>query len=388
MANQSFAFNPTAIAKLVAKFMERSIPYFSIFEKGIFPNNVADLHEVIIPVRAAVGVSSTKPEFVPRASLCTAVAGVVTQGGLKFQYRMEGKDIESLPICANENTNIFKGQIKAAIDQFKIVITEILARRARIIAVEQSGFKYVVKADAAVEDTLTGNEFGIAANFANFASDAPPALATLIELKDLLQTDYQVPGFGEGEDEYFVLLGSSPLSNYLKKDPTYRADLRARATGNVASAAKNLNAYGFKDLYEGIKFATDKEPLRATFDAETGEYVYVPRYVEVDVTYGEKVWQTNPAWQAAPYEIAVLAGSGSFERQTPEQYYGEGEAKFPAQGINGIKWFLDPTKPQQDVGKIVARLMDAYAPIKPWHLCAIVYNRTCLRNKPVACTVS
>lgn len=387
MANQAFAFNPTAIAKLFIRFMERSIPYFSIFNKGVFPNGVADLHEVIVPVRSAVGVSSTKPEFVPRASLCTAAASVTKQGSVKFQYRMEGADIESEPICANENTNIFKGQIKARIEQMKKDITEILSRRARIVAVEQSGFKYVVKADADIGDTLTGNEFGIAASFASVASDAPPTLATLIDLKDTLTTDYQVDQFGEGEDKHLILIGSSTLSNYLKKDPTYRADLRARATGNVASAAKNLNAYGFKDLHEGLKFATDEEPLRATFDTEDGEYDYVARYVEVDVAVGSKAWQTNPAWQAAPYEFAVLAGKDSFERQTPEEYLGEGEAKFPTQGLNNLKWFLDPTRPHQDSGKIVARLMDTYAPLKPWNLCAIVYNRQCLKSRATACAV-
>ena len=386
MANQSFAFNPTAIAKLFIKFMEREIPFLSIFNKGTFPNGVADLHEVIVPVRSALGVSSTKPVFVPRASLCTAAASVTKQGSVKFQYRMEGMDLESEPICANENTNIFKGQVLARIQQMKKDISEIISRRARIVAVEQSGFKYVVKADAEIGDTLTGNEFGIAASFAAVASDAPPTLATLIELKDLLTTDYQVDTFGEGEDKHLILLGSTNLSSYLKKDPTYRADLRARAQGNVASAAKNLNSYGFKDLYEGIKFATDEEPLRGTY--ADGVYDYVARYVEVDVAVGSKAWQVNPAWQAAPYEFAVLAGKDSFERQTPEEYYGEGEAKFPAQGLNNLKWFLDPTRPHQDSGKIVARLMDTYAPLKPWHLCAIVYNRSCLKSRPVACVTS
>jgi hypothetical protein len=75
----------------------------------------------------------------------------------------------------------------------------------------------------------------------------------------------------------------------------------------------------------------------------------------------------------------VLTAEGTFERQTPEQYTGEGTFKFAPQLHGGeLEWHYvkdNDINEWGDFGRHHYQIERAYTPLRPQHIVPVIYKR-------------
>ena len=89
--------------------------------------------------------------------------------------------------------------------------------------------------------------------------------------------------------------------------------------------------------------------------------------------------QISQDWLEATYEIIVLIADGSFERQTPERYTGEGTFKFAPQLFMGeLNWHYqidNDCNEWGDYGWHKYQITRAYKPLRPQHIIPVMFKR-------------
>src|SRR5205823_13325422 len=114
-------------------------------------------------------------------------------------------------------------------------------------------------------------------------------------------------GLGEADGEpVFTLLISAEASKAVKQsDPVMVTDNRYAFMGSKDDPNSPLlvNIPTKRKNYGGYIHEIDPYPRRFTFSG--GAYVEVAPFVKSATTKGNK-WELNPAYQAAPYEEAIV----------------------------------------------------------------------------------
>jgi hypothetical protein len=92
----------------------------------------------------------------------------------------------------------------------------------------------------------------------------------------------------------------------------------------------------------------------------------------------------------ASHEVAFLMYEGSFERQVPAPFTGEGKIRFQRQLFGGEIQFMNHPDMESnmfgDYGVMAYRIGRAYRPIYPWFVLPIIYKRCKNTNDLTTCT--
>ncbi len=165
----------------------------------------------------------------------------------------------------------------------------------------------------------------------------------------------------------------------LRNEAGVKADLLALTTGNVTAVQDVLQKYAFIDLpYRGIKLAIDQQPLRFNTVDANGNPVYIEPLIRTVTDYGVENL-SNPAWQAARYEVGFLVSKGSFRRLVPERFVGEGSFRFEPQFVMGeLQWtnFRDNVcNVWGDFGYHIYQIVRAFQARRPHGVIPVAYKR-------------
>src|SRR4029079_5517716 len=87
----------------------------------------------------------------------------------------------------------------------------------------------------------------------------------------------------------------------------------------------------------------------------------------------------NPDWLSAPFQVSFLLAKGTFIREIPEEYLGEGMTKFERQNWGGkVTWHNVPDNCENirgDKGFHYWNLAAAFPPERPEFAIAILHTR-------------
>ena len=214
-------------------------------------------------------------------------------------------------------------------------------------------------------------------------SDARLTFGLLTKFGSYMREVLKVKLFGAGANSSLRFIGSWEILEALRNDLGGAAGSSAVITpfsaltaGGDKTATEANKSYAFIPTYRGIEFGKDQEPMRANWTGAA--YAFVEPELSVAGSTGT-VGAPNPAWLEASHEVGFLIGKGSFERQVPAPWTGEGKMKFDRQLFGGEVQFLSHRDMTcnlfGDFGVLAARIGRAFRPIYPWFVMPIIYKR-------------
>jgi hypothetical protein len=202
---------------------------------------------------------------------------------------------------------------------------------------------------------------------------------------------------GDKGQAHFRFIGSSDIIEAFRNETGVNASLVALTTGGYKLGEEGLTGYSFETspAYRGLAFGVTHRPLRfnAMGDGSTTFYpdgvtpipttqpVFLnPVQITTATDGSNQAYATaSSSWLGATYEVGVLICEGSFERQVPEEYVGEGSFKFaPQLHMGELEWhyFKDnDTNQWGDYGWHKYQITRAYRPLRPQFVVPIVYKR-------------
>jgi hypothetical protein len=228
-----------------------------------------------------------------------------------------------------------------------------------------------------------GSETDLGVKFAPLLPTGPMTFKALHYLarylKETLFADWYTSA---GSMPHFRFIGGSDQIEYYRSEVGVQNVMTALTQGGYKLGETALTAYGFEQspAYRGIAFGVDQRPLRFNaFDGAGLPVLLNPVTIVTNASKGTAYAKANPTWLDANYEIGTFIAEGSFERQVPEKYVGEGSFKFaPQLHMGELEWhYLKDNHCNQwgDFGWHKYQITRAYKPLRPQHIIHIAYKR-------------
>lgn len=395
LATQYFASNPTALYGPIAKALATKVPYLSALKPGTFPNATAQQLQAPLQGRTYMYQSLAAPQFTAMLSSCGSCDIPTDKHGTQqYPYSLEIADGLSDKICLNRTFSAFLESLNTQLEAYQLGVTEVINADVRWQLYQRSGVKAVVQSATAPVSMITGGEYDIDTAVPAVQADAGLDFKTIHAFKRYMQSALRAVPFGSGASAHAKLIGSNDLLENLRDDlgaatGTVTGNvvpLGSLAAGGDKMAMDAIKGYLFEPLYRGIQFGEDPFPLRLNWNG--AGYDPVEPNIAVAATNGT-VAKVNPDWLDASHEVAFLMFDGSFERQVPAPWVGEGKAKFARQMFGGEIQFKNHPDMQAnlwgDWGVMAYRIGRAYRPLRPWFVLPIIYKR-CVGTTLSACS--
>lgn len=374
--------NQNSVIKLaVVEHQAYNDPYSNVLVQDTFSSGYGEQQIYSATPRTAMNQSTVRPVATTFSESCQITPPTAKWG--TYQYTSTPGIIpgESQKICLKQQYFVVSKQLDQAIEMMKQGIASTISADIRANLLDLSGMKFVVPAPGgAPEAGLTGSEWAVSTNFnGNFPGDRL-TFQYAKWLRDTIAYNFTPPMFGKGADRYAVLITSYELNDALRTDAPVNNALIASTTGGYKDGHDSLWQYAFIDYnFRGLKFAIDPNPLRFNGLDANGNPVLIEQYLQVAAGATGLTWQTNPAWTYAAYEVSFMIFSKSaFGRLTPQDYSGEGQAKFPTGMFGGeLKWLnpIESCNPWGDFGWFQYRIVRAIQPYAPHFVTAILSKR-------------
>jgi len=403
VATQYFSADPQRLYGPIAKALVTKVPYISVLKSGTFPASVSATLLSVAQGRPFMATSMANPVFANMLNLCGSCSlNVDANGSNQYSYVAQINQGTSDKICLNQGFSSFMGSLTAQLDAYQKGVVQLINSDTRWQIYSRCGIKAVVKAGQAPLSDLTGGEYQIDTPVPATQSTARLTFARLQAYNRYGRSTLGLEPFGEGQGAHSRLIASPDCLENLRTDlgagaqtlsatlnPAYgnATLLGSLAAGGDKTAVDAIKSYMFEPLYRGIQFAEDPKPLRLNWNGAG----YDP--VNPDIAYSSTVGTVatvNPAWLAASHEVAFLFFDGSFERQVPAPWTGEGKARFARQMFGGeIQFMNHPDMTSNlfsDYGVMAYRIGRALRPLYPWAVFAIIYKRCQDASDTVTCT--
>lgn len=372
------------------RFIALNDPYSNIVEGGSTPNNMGEQIRTLVTNRMVTNQSLTQPVFSPTIEQCATGGNQAEFGQTVFTTALETMRGEGPLICVNQARYSVIDSYRIAEQNLKDAIKALHSADIRAQLLSLSGVKAVLVAGATnLNEILTGgyNQVGVAFN--GSLPTAPISQKFLVYLSHYMRDNLSPEFFGEGAGQYFVYIGSSDAVETIRNEANLKQETLAFVTGNDKPIGDALKRYSFIDLpYRGIKLAIDQQPLRFNELDGNGFPVFIEPLIRTVEDYGVGN-ATNPDWTNAQYEVGFLVSKGTFRRLVPQQYLGEGSARFDPQFYMGeLDWYYikDSCNKYGDYGQHLYQFIRAYQARRPHGVIPILQVRCQLDLGLTACT--
>ena len=386
LATQLFSRDPQRLYGPIAKSLLTQVPYISVLKSGVFPSAVAATLLSVAQGRPYLQSSLANPSFTTMLNLCGSCNLNVDQNGTnQYSYTAAINQGMSDKICLNQGFSAFLGSLTAQLEAYQTGVTELINADIRWQLFLRSGVKMCVQTGIGVTSQITGGEYNIDQAVPAVQSNAELTFATLQSANRYMRSALRTKPFGSGANAHARFIGSPDILDALRNDLGGAAGpgganivpLGQVAAGGNKMAQDAITGYMFEPLYRGIQFGEDPIPLRlnwngAGYDPVDPNSAYAP-------TAGGSVSIVSNAWLNASHEVAFLMYDGSFERQVPAPFTGEGKIKFQRQLFGGEIQFMNhpdmSTNMFGDYGVMAYRIGRALRPMYPWFVLPIIYKR-------------
>ena len=396
LATQLFSRDPQRLYGPIAKSLLTQVPYISALKSGTFPASVSATLLSVAQGRPYLQTSLANPSFSSMLNLCGSCSLNVDQNGTnQYSYEAQINQGMSDKICLNQGFSAFLGSLTAQLEAYQTGVTELINADVRYQLFQRSGVKMVVRAGQSLTNQVYGGEYNIDEPVPAVNSDGELTFSLLQSLNRYMRSALRAKPFGAGANAHARLIGSPDLLDLLRDDLGGAAGpgganivpIGQLAAGGDKTAVDGLKSYMFEPLYRGIQLGEDPIPLRLNWNGSA----YVP--VDPNTSYSATVGTVSivsDAWLNASHEVAFLMYDGSFERQVPAPFTGEGKIKFQRQLFGGeIQFMNHPDMTSNmfgDYGVMAYRIGRAYRPIYPWFVVPIIYKRCKQDNNVTTCT--
>lgn len=368
----------------VAKSLAANSPFVDLLDGGTFASGVSDTVRSSIQQQAAPGDSLALPVFTPSTELCGTNGSQEKTDAIDLTYQLEGKRGKGPRVCVKQGYAAFKTSYTAAEDSLKKLIVQYINSDIRAQLYLRSGSKFSAVAGYNFEDLFVGGtEADTGIDFAaGLLPTGPMSFKALHALtryvKEALFGEFFTDG-GKGMPFAKVIAGSDQVELWRNE---LNPQLTALTTGRYKLGEEGLTGYSFETspAFRGLAFAVDQRPLRATgFNVDGTLALVNPVLVISNSTKNTAYAKINPAWLSAPYEVGFLVFQGSFKREVPERFVGEGTFKWAPQLHMGELEFTNIRDNDcnifQDFGQHIYQIERAYRPLRPQHEVPFLYAR-------------
>jgi len=371
----------------VSKCLAANSPWIGVLSGGTFKSGMGDVVTQSVEQQAAPGDSFAVPTFTNDTAIAGTTGSNELTGKVDYTYRLESKRGQGPKVNVKQGYGAFKSSYLTAEDALRKLIVQYINADVQAQMVIKSASKFSAKAGNTFAQNFTGGtatDLGI--TFAALTlPDAPLSFKCLHAIARFLKEGLfgeMFPADGKVQP-HFRFIGSSDIIEAFRNEVGVQNVLIGLTTGQYKLGEESVSAYSFETspAYRGLAFGVTQRPLR--FNSIDGTS-HMPTWLNPISVIEDETNETaysiaNSDWLAAGYEVGVLIAEGSFERQVPERYVGEGSFKFAPQLMAGeLDWhyFKDnDTNSWGDFGWHQYQISRAYKPLLPQHIIPIIYKR-------------
>lgn len=336
-ANDFLTKDQNRVSGRIARSLAINSPWINVIETGTFMAGVSDTQRSVVQEAIAPALSQCAPVW--GAFTCNRPPQTVCYGSTEYQYSPEQYFEKSCPLCLQTSFSAFRNAIRMVEMSYTDHITTLWNSWIRAKLFTLSATKVVADSTATSFDQIVAR--GFATNFP--AGRTPDSQITFRFLKFLANylTHSLLAGsefqWGSGMDRSFRFISDMQTVDSMRNQADVRGDLRFIAAG-CCNEKGALQDYMWAGPYQGISFGVDQSIIRVSGVRPDGTVCCVEPFLSEAATLGTKR-VVNPAWLSAPYQISFLMAKGSFIREIPEEFLGEGLTKFERQNWGGkITW--------------------------------------------------
>jgi hypothetical protein len=371
----------------VAKALAANSPWINVLKGGTFASGQGDTVKSVVEMQAAPGDSLAVPTFINDTEVCGTRGDQDLTGKVDFSYALQTKRGNGPKICVKQGFGAFKSGYLSAEDALRKLIVQYLNADVQAQLVIKSATKATADSTGNINSNVVGgSEADIDIDFSGLAlPDSPMSFKYLHSLARKLKEElfgemFAASGSGMA---HFRVIGGDQIIESFRDETGVEKGIIALTEGGYKMGETMITAYGFEQspAYRGLAFGITHRPLRFnTIDGGTGLPNFIdPVEVVSDSATNTAYAQVSQEWLEATYEILVLIADGSFERQTPERYTGEGTFKFAPQLFMGeLNWHYqidNDCNEWGDYGWHKYQITRAYKPLRPQHIIPIMFKR-------------
>lgn len=373
----------------VAKALAANSPYIGVLKGGVFASGVSDTVVSSVEMQAAPGDSLAAPTFTDFTAIAGTNGTQELTGKVDFSFKLQAKRGKGPRVNMQQGYSAFKSSYLTAEDALRKLITQYINADIQYNLVTSAATKFQCKAATAFDSLLLG---GTEANIgqawdASIVVDSPLSFKALHAIaRNLKESLFGEMFAADGKTQpHFRFIGGSDIIEAFRNEVGVQNVLLALTQGGYKLGEEAVSAYSFETspAYRGLAFGTAHRPLR--FSAYgTSAAANIPTWINPVTVVTDSATNTayakaNTAYRSATYEIGVLIAEGTFERQVPEKYAGEGSFKFaPQLHMGELDWHYlkdNDCNAWGDYGFHKYQVTRAYKPLRPQHIIPIMYKR-------------
>jgi hypothetical protein len=368
----------------IAKCLAANSPYMSVLKGGTFASGVSDEVRSIVQMPAAPGDSLAEPTFTNDTEVCGTNGTQELSGVTEFTYRLQSKRGKGPRVCVKKGYAAFKDSYLRTEDALSKLITQYINADTRAVLTRKSASKFVCDSGSGFFTNFKGGtENDIAVEFGSTLPDSAPSFKAIHAIARYMREALFAEMFPAGDkgQAHFRIIAEQDIIESWRNETGVNTTLLSFVNGGYQLGEKALSSYSFESspAYRGLAFATDQRPLRATGLTDGFPTLINPVVSVTDVDTNTKYSKANPMWLTAPYGVLHIIAEGSFERQVPERYVGEGSFKFaPQLHMGELEWsYIKDNDCNQfgDFGQHIYQITRAYKPLRPQHIVSVLYKR-------------
>lgn len=338
-ASDFLAKDANRISGRIARSLAINSPWINIIETGTFRAGISCTQRSVVQEAVAPALSQCNPQW--GSFQCNLPPQTVCYGSTEYQYAPQQYFEKSCPLCLQTSFCAFRNQIRMIEMSYTDHIQTLWNSWIRAELHRLSATKVIADSTATSFDQIVAR--GFQTNYPTGRTPNSPLTLKFLEFIVGYLTNTLLAGsefhWGNGAMGTFRFISDFTTINNFRREDQTRLDLRAVAAGCCEDGKKILGSYVWLGPWNGVEYGIDQSPIRASgINTATGEICCVEPFLSAAATNGTKR-EVNPAWLGAPYQVSFLVAKGSFIREIPEEFLGEGLTKFERQNWGGkITW--------------------------------------------------
>lgn len=322
----------------IARSLAINSPWINVLETGTFEAGLSDTQRSVVQEAIAPALSQCNPQWA--SFQCSLPPQTVCYGSTEYQYSPEQYFEKSCPLCLQTSFSAFRNSIKMVEMSYTDHITTLWNSWIRAKVFTLSATKVVADSTATAFGDIVSS--GLNTPFAPGRTPNSPLTFKFLKFIANYLTHNLLAGsefkWGNGASGVFRFISDQQTIDGFRNDDALRLDLRAIAAGCCDEGKRNLGSYSWLGPWQGIEFGVDQSIIRVSGIRDDGTVCCVEPFAEAAASQGTKR-VINEAWVNAPYQISFLMAKGSFVREIPAEFLGEGLTKFERQNWGGkLTW--------------------------------------------------